>query len=48
MAEVVLALDLESGTEALRLLDRIPGASWVKVGSMLMTREGPVFIRTLV
>ena len=48
MAEVVLALDLPGGTEALRLLDRLPGARWVKVGSVLMTREGPVFIRTLI
>lgn len=48
MAEVVLALDMPGGTEALRLLDRLPGARWVKVGSILMTLEGPVFIRTLI
>jgi orotidine-5'-phosphate decarboxylase len=47
MAEVVLALDLPGGTEALRLLDRMPGARWVKVGSILMSREGSVFLRTL-
>jgi orotidine-5'-phosphate decarboxylase len=47
MAELIVALDLPSGTEALRLLDRLPGVRWVKVGSILMTREGPVFIRTL-
>jgi orotidine-5'-phosphate decarboxylase len=48
MTEVILALDLPGGTDALRLLDRLPGARWVKVGSILMTREGPVFIRTLI
>lgn len=48
MAEIVVALDLPGGTEALRLLDRLPGARWVKVGSILMTREGPALLRTLV
>jgi orotidine-5'-phosphate decarboxylase len=48
MAEVVLALDLPSGTEAMRLLERIPTTPWVKVGSMLMTREGAPLVRALV
>jgi orotidine-5'-phosphate decarboxylase len=48
MAEVVLALDLPSGTEAMRLLERIPTTAWVKVGSMLMTREGAPLVRALV
>src|SRR5688572_12920306 len=48
MAEVVLALDLPSGTEAMRLLERIPSTSWVKVGSILMTREGAPLVRALV
>jgi orotidine-5'-phosphate decarboxylase len=48
VAEVILALDLPGGTDALRLLDRLPGVRWVKVGSVLMTREGPVFLRTLI
>src|SRR5580765_1726755 len=47
MAEVIVALDLPCGSEALRLLDRLPEARWVKVGSMLMTREGPDLIRVL-
>jgi orotidine-5'-phosphate decarboxylase len=47
MAEVIVALDLPGGSEALRLLDRLPEARWVKVGSMLMTREGPDLIRVL-
>jgi orotidine-5'-phosphate decarboxylase len=47
MAEVIVALDLPGGSEALRLLDGLPEARWVKVGSMLMTREGPDLIRVL-
>ena len=48
MAEVILALDLPSGAEALRLLDRLPEIRWVKVGSILMTREGAPFVRGLI
>jgi orotidine-5'-phosphate decarboxylase len=48
MAEVILALDLPSGAEAMRLLDRLPEARWVKVGSILMTREGAPFVRALI
>jgi orotidine-5'-phosphate decarboxylase len=48
MAEVVLALDLPNGLEALGLLDRLPAVRWVKVGSLLMTREGAPLISALV
>ncbi|HEX6105730.1 MAG TPA: orotidine-5'-phosphate decarboxylase [Gemmatimonadales bacterium] len=48
MSEIVVALDLPGGTEALRLLDRLPGAQWVKVGPILMTREGSALLRTLI
>jgi orotidine-5'-phosphate decarboxylase len=48
MAEVIVALDLASGLDAVRLLDRLPDARWVKVGSILMTAEGPDLIRVLV
>jgi orotidine-5'-phosphate decarboxylase len=48
MAEVILALDLPRGSDALRLLDRLPQARWVKVGPVLMTREGARFVGTLV
>jgi orotidine-5'-phosphate decarboxylase len=48
MAEVILALDLPGGREALAMLDRVPAARWVKVGSILMTREGPSLVRALV
>jgi orotidine-5'-phosphate decarboxylase len=47
VAEVIVALDLPGGSEAIRLLDRLPEARWVKVGSILMTREGPDLIRVL-
>ncbi len=47
MAEVILALDLPSGREARVLLDRLPTLRWVKVGSILMTREGPALVREL-
>ena len=47
MADVIVALDLAGGAEALALLDRLPEARWVKVGSILMTREGPALLRTL-
>jgi len=47
MAELILALDLSDGAAALRLLDRIPGVGWVKVGSILGTREGATLVREL-
>jgi len=48
MAEVILALDLPGRQPALDLVDRLPGLRWVKVGSVLMTREGAGLIRELV
>jgi orotidine-5'-phosphate decarboxylase len=47
MAELILALDVPRANEALRLLDRLPGLRWVKLGPILMTREGPDLVRTL-
>lgn len=47
MVEVIAALDLPGRDEALRWLDRVPALRWVKVGSVLMTREGAPFIREL-
>lgn len=47
MAELILALDVPRAADALRLLDRLPALQWVKVGSILMTREGPDLVRTL-
>jgi orotidine-5'-phosphate decarboxylase len=48
VAEVVLALDLPTAAETMRMVERIPGAPWVKVGSILMTREGAPLVRALV
>jgi orotidine-5'-phosphate decarboxylase len=48
LAEVILALDTPSGDDAIALLDRLPALRWVKVGSMIMTREGPDFVRRLI
>jgi orotidine-5'-phosphate decarboxylase len=47
MAELILALDTPRGADALRLLDQLPALQWVKVGSILMTREGPDLVREL-
>lgn len=48
MAELILALDLPDRGSALTLLDRLPALRWVKVGSQLMTAEGPPLVRELV
>jgi orotidine-5'-phosphate decarboxylase len=48
MSELILALDLPRAADAFPLLDRLPDLRWVKVGPMLMTREGPGLIRDLI
>jgi orotidine-5'-phosphate decarboxylase len=45
MAELVVALDLPSGAEALSLAERLPGLRWVKIGPVLYVREGPALVR---
>jgi orotidine-5'-phosphate decarboxylase len=45
--ELIVALDVPSAREALPLVDRLTGLAWVKVGSVLMTREGPDLVRQL-
>lgn len=47
MTDVILALDVGSADEAERLLDRVPGVRWVKLGSIVMTREGGALARRL-
>jgi orotidine-5'-phosphate decarboxylase len=47
MAEVIVALDHPSRAEALRLVDRVPGLRWVKVGSTLFVAEGPALVQEL-
>jgi len=48
VAELILALDLPDGVAALRFLDQLTDVRWVKVGSILMTREGPDLVNRLV
>ncbi len=45
--EIIVALDVPSSREALPLVDSLPRLAWVKVGSVLMTREGPGLVRQL-
>lgn len=40
MAEVIVALDLDSPQEARRVLDALPGLRWAKVGPMLLLAGG--------
>ncbi len=47
MAELILALDVPGREEAERLLDRLPGLRWVKVGPVLFLRSGPDLVRAL-
>jgi orotidine-5'-phosphate decarboxylase len=47
VAEIVVALDLPDPDAALRLVERLPGIRWVKVGSVLMTRAGAPFVQEL-
>ncbi len=44
MAELIVALDVRSGSEAVRLADDLPGLSWVKLGPMLFIREGRALV----
>lgn len=41
MAEIIIALDVPTESAGLALLDRMPGARWVKIGSVLFTAAGP-------
>ena len=47
MAELIVALDLSSGAEALALTARLPGLRWAKIGPVLYVREGPALVREL-
>ncbi len=47
MAELIVALDLPSGPDALALADRLPGLGWAKLGPVLFVREGPALVREL-
>jgi orotidine-5'-phosphate decarboxylase len=45
VAELIVALDLPSGREALALAGRLSGLRWVKLGPVLYVREGPALVR---
>lgn len=47
MAEVIVALDVDSADEALALVDRLPNLRWIKVGPRLFLRHGPAVIAEL-
>jgi len=48
MAEVIIALDYASGSEAMRMVERLGGeADFYKVGLELYTRAGPSVVRDL-
>lgn len=48
MAELIVALDVPSADEARRLLDRLAGLRWAKVGPMLLLAGGSAFVRECV
>lgn len=47
MSEVIVALDHPTGNSALEFVEGLDGLKWVKVGSVLFTREGPAFLEKL-
>lgn len=47
MAEVIVALDLPAAADALRLVDRVPGLRWAKLGPMLFLEGGPGLVGEL-
>jgi orotidine-5'-phosphate decarboxylase len=47
VSELILALDVPGADAARRLLDQLPELGWVKVGPVLMTREGPALVHEL-
>ena len=44
MAEVIVAFDVATEREALRIADRLPTLRWAKIGPMLFLRYGPAII----
>ncbi len=47
MAEIIVALDLPTRDDALRLVDRLDGVRWVKIGPVLFVRSGPDVVKDL-
>ncbi|HEX9580593.1 MAG TPA: orotidine-5'-phosphate decarboxylase [Gemmatimonadales bacterium] len=46
MAEVIVAFDLPSATEALNLADRLPDLRWAKLGPVTFLDGGPALVRS--
>jgi orotidine-5'-phosphate decarboxylase len=46
VAELILALDVPDGRDAVAFTSRLPGLRWVKIGPVLYVREGPALVRT--
>lgn len=47
MAEVVVALDLDTAEEALHVVDALPNLRWAKVGPVLFVTDGPLIVQEL-
>jgi orotidine-5'-phosphate decarboxylase len=47
MAEIVVALDVETRESSIALVDRLPDLAWVKIGPILFVRSGPSLIELL-
>ena len=47
MSEVIVALDYPDAESAWRMVERLPGDQWFKVGLELFTAAGPDFVRRL-
>ncbi len=47
MAELIVALDVDSRNDALRLVDSLPDLEWAKVGPMLFLADGPAIVEAL-
>ena len=45
MSEVIVALDYPDAESAWRMVERLPGDQWFKVGLELFTAAGPDFVR---
>jgi orotidine-5'-phosphate decarboxylase len=45
VTELIVALDLPTAEDGRRMLDRLPGVRWAKVGPMLFLDGGPAFVR---
>lgn len=45
MPDLIVAFDMASGLDALRLAARLPNLRWAKLGPVLYVREGPALIK---